>query len=169
MIICNHVANKKLYIDISKSLTFLNIDISMALHETHGSLWQLNFVSLLSSCKTSFFWLRFHSLKTLFKIFILFLFLFPFGKAWSLEDILDFYLFFFECCSEFKPGEISRLMSISSTWAHTTYEAHPIYCARTLCFVKNKKALDSQIFSLIGRTVKKYNVFQTLFWTPTYM
>ena len=39
IIICNHVANRKRYIDIFKSLAFLNIDISMALHETQGSLW----------------------------------------------------------------------------------------------------------------------------------
>ena len=51
--------------------------------------------------------------------------------------------------------QIARLMLIGSARARKISETRPIFQVRTFCFLKNKKPLDLQVFSRIGKTMKK--------------
>ena len=55
----------------------------------------------------------------------------------------------------FRPGQTARPMPIRWARVSKTPEARPIFWARTFCFVKKKKPLDLQVFSRIGKTMKK--------------
>ena len=46
-------------------------------------------------------------------------------------------------------------MPIGHAQARKTSETCPILRARTLCFAKNKKQLNLQVFNRIGKTMKK--------------
>ena len=59
-----------------------------------------------------------------------------------------------------RPGQIVRPMPIGRAWARKTSETRPIFWARTFCLAKKKETLDLQVFSRIGKSLKK------LQWIP---
>ena len=55
-----------------------------------------------------------------------------------------------------RPGQITHPMPIGRAQAHNVSETHPIFWLLRFCLVKtNKKTSDLQIFTLIGKTVKR--------------
>ena len=44
-------------------------------------------------------------------------------------------------------------MPIGSAWAQKAFETSPIFRGRAICFVKNEKQLDLQVFSRLGKAM----------------
>ena len=56
---------------------------------------------------------------------------------------------------EIRPGQIARPMPIGRVWGRKTSEMRLIFRALTFCLVKGKNPLDPQVFSRIGKIMKK--------------
>ena len=74
-----------------------------------------------------------------------------------------FRLFLAHCRSFHRPAQIAPPMLIRRARARKTSETRPIFRANTFCLVKRKKILDLQVFSQIGKIIKK------LQWIPNTM
>ena len=57
--------------------------------------------------------------------------------------------------SLYRSAQIAHPMPIGRVQARKISETRSIFWARTFCLVKQKKALDLQLFSRIGKTMKK--------------
>ena len=61
----------------------------------------------------------------------------------------------FAFCSISRPGQIALPMLIGRAWVRKTSKTRPIFRARTFGVVKKKKSLDLQIYSRLGKPMKK--------------
>ena len=58
-------------------------------------------------------------------------------------------------CYVIRPRQIARPMPIGCARARKSSETRPVFRVRKFCLVKKKKLLDLEIYSRVGKTMKK--------------